>query len=76
MLKKKCGFVNLRVQCRSMCVYLLTALKLTHYANEHAAHVSLCVCVGLGVQAESVQNAGEETDVVQNLPTVPKPHQS
>ncbi len=58
------------------CVYLLSALELTHSANEHIACASLCVCVGLGVQAESVEDAGEETDVVTHLHAVPKLHQS
>lgn len=57
-------------------MYLFTALELTHCANEHIAYVSLYVCVGLGVQAESVQDAGEETDVVTDLHTVAEPHQS
>ena len=58
------------------CVYLLSALELTNCANEHAACASLYVCVGFCVQAESVQDAGKETDVVTDLHTVPKLHQS
>lgn len=58
------------------CVYLIAALKLTQGANEHSAHVPLCMCVGLCFQAESVQDAGEEADVVTNLHAVPKLHQS
>lgn len=46
------------------------ALKLTHRANEHVPCASLSVCVGLSVSAESVENAGEKTDVVTNLHTV------
>lgn len=57
-------------------MYLFTAFKLTHGANEHIACSSLCVCVGFSVQAESVQDAGEQTDVVTNLHIVSKPHQS
>lgn len=59
-----------------VCVYLFAALELTCCANEHVACVFLCACVGLCVQAESVQDAGEETDVVLDLHAVPKPHQS
>lgn len=62
--------------CVWVCVYLFSALELTCFANEHVACVSLCVCVGLGVQAESVQDAGEETNVVTDLHAVPKLHQS
>lgn len=57
-------------------MYLFTALELTHCANKRITYVYLCLCVGLGVQAESVQSAGEEADVVTNLSVVPKPHQS
>lgn len=57
-------------------VYLFSALELTRCANEHIARASLCLRVGLGVQAESVQDAGDETDVVTDLHTVPKLHQS
>lgn len=59
-----------------MCVHLFAALEFTHCANEYIAYASLCVCVGLGVHAESVQNAGKETNVVTDLHTVPKLHQS
>ena len=61
---------------RPVSVYLSIALQLTHCVDECVACVSLRVCVGLGVQAESVQDARQEADVVTNLQTVPKMHQS
>lgn len=57
-------------------MHLFAALEFTHCANENIACASLCVCVGLVVHAESVQDVGEETDVVTDLHAVPKPHQS
>ena len=59
-----------------MCVHLFAALEFTQCAHEYIACASLCVCVGLSVHAESVQDAGEETNVVTDLHTVPKLHQS
>lgn len=60
----------------SSSAYLFSALKLTHRANKHITSVCQRACVGSGVQAESVQDAGEETDIVPHLCIVPELQQS
>lgn len=61
-------------QYMGLCAHLLTTLKLTHNANEHIAHVTLCMSVGFGVQAQSVQDAGQQADVVTDLCSITKLH--
>lgn len=57
-------------------MYLFSALELTHGAYERIACVSLRLCVGFGIQAESVQDARQEADIVMDLYTVSKLQQS
>lgn len=57
-------------------MYLFSALELTHDANERVACVSLPLCVAVGIQAESVQDARQEADIVTDLRTVSKLQQS
>lgn len=52
--------------------YLFSTLKLTRCANQHIACTSLCSGVAAVLQAEPVQDGGEETDVVTDLCTVSK----
>lgn len=54
--------------------HLFSALETAHCANERVARAPQRTCVG--VQAEPVQDAGEEADVIPHLRSVPELQQS
>lgn len=56
--------------------YLVSALQLTHRANQRVACASLCPGAPAVVPAEPVQGAAEEADGVANLCAVSEPQQS
>lgn len=60
--------------CGSVRTYLLTALQLTHGADERVTQASLLG--GLGAGAESVQDPAEEIGVVPDLCRVPELQES
>lgn len=56
--------------------YLFSTLELTQCANQHIACMLLCSGVAAVLQAEPVQDGGEETDVVTDLCAVSKRQKS
>lgn len=56
--------------------HLFSALEPAHCANERVARAPQCTCVASGVQAEPVQDAGEEADVIPHLSSVTELQQS
>lgn len=58
------------VWVRLAFAHLLSALEPAHCADERVARAPQCARVASGVQAEPVQDAGEEADVIAHLSSV------
>lgn len=58
-----------------ICVHLVRTFQLAQSEDEHVPQMTLSVVVRLAVQAEPIEDARQQTDIVANLRTVPKHNQ-